>query len=396
MADHQQYNDPVGGTPSSIGSQIRTDHYQKKALVEARQKQYFTQLADVVAMPKHFGKKIKQYHYLPLLDDRNNNNQGLDAAGATIADGNLYGSSKDVGTIAGKLPSLSENGGRVNRVGFSRIEIEADLVKLGFFDEYTQESLDFDSDPELRMHVNREMLNGAVEISEDALQIDLLNGAGVIMYAGDATQDSEVTGENGATPSEVTYDDFVKLSTTLDENRCPKHTKIITGTRMIDTKVVNSARYMYVGSELRQTLERLTDYHNERAFIGVEHYAAAGNIAMGEEGKIGDFRIIINTEMMHWEGAGAPETTNDGYYSDGSNYNIYPMLVVGDRSFTTVGFQTNGKNVKFKIYHKEPGQGQADTQDPFGEKGFMAIKWYYATMILRPERLALIKTVARM
>lgn len=396
MADHNQYNDPVGGTPSSVGSQIRTDHYQKKALIEARRKQYFTQLADVTSMPKHFGKKIKKYHYLPLLDDRNNNNQGLDASGATIADGNLYGSSKDVGTIVGKLPTLTENGGRVNRVGFSRIEIEADLEKLGFFDEYTQESMDFDSDSELRMHINREMINGAVEMSEDALQIDLLNGTGVVMYGGDATQDSEVTGENGATISEVSYDDLVKLSTILDDNRTPKQTKIITGTRMIDTKVVNAARYMYVGSELRQTLERMVDYHNERAFVSVEHYAAAGNIAMGEEGKISDFRVIINTEMMHWEGAGAAETTNDGYYATGGNYDIFPMLVVGDESFTTVGFQTNGKNVKFKIFHKAPGEGQADTQDPFGEKGFMAIKWYYATMILRPERLAVIKTVARM
>ena len=29
------------------------------------------ELADVTSMPKHFGKKIKKYHYLPLLDDEN-------------------------------------------------------------------------------------------------------------------------------------------------------------------------------------------------------------------------------------------------------------------------------------------------------------------------------------
>jgi N4-gp56 family major capsid protein len=57
----QAYNDP-GTTASSIGSQIRVDHFIKKALIEARREQYFGQLADVTSMPKHMGKTIKKYH----------------------------------------------------------------------------------------------------------------------------------------------------------------------------------------------------------------------------------------------------------------------------------------------------------------------------------------------
>ena len=79
-----QYNAP-NGVPSSMGNQIRTDYYQKKALIELKKEQYFSPLADTVTMPKHFGKKISVYHYLPLLDVRNNNDQGIDAAGATIS-----------------------------------------------------------------------------------------------------------------------------------------------------------------------------------------------------------------------------------------------------------------------------------------------------------------------
>jgi len=45
------YNDPAGGTPSSIGSQIRTDYYERRALIEARKEQYFMQLADSMNMP---------------------------------------------------------------------------------------------------------------------------------------------------------------------------------------------------------------------------------------------------------------------------------------------------------------------------------------------------------
>ncbi|AGH57075.1 major coat protein [Vibrio phage VBP32] len=468
--DQRKYGD---GSNSSIGPQIRTDYYKKRALIEIAKEAVFSPMADATAMPKHFGKTIKQYHYLPLLDDRNINDQGIDAtgvattlavtihiawgangaavpyqmhgetvkgtggdAGAALLDaqtkarsvfaelgfadvdyatektaaetagflvtesaaypeaGNLYGSSKDVGTIAAKLPVLSEHGGRVNRVGFRRIEIEGSIEKFGFFDEYNQESLDFDTDEELEMHVNREMLRGANEITEDMIQIDLLNGAGVVMFAGDATGDAEMSPE-GTVADEVVYDDFVKLAIELQNNRTPRQTKIISGSRMIDTKVIDGGYVMFVGSEMLPTLKRMTDYFGERAFVEAKHYAAAGTLMKGEVGSIDHFRIVVAQEMQHWAGAGAAVGTNPGYRETGGSYDVFPLLVIGQGAFTTIGFQTDGNGVKFKITHKKPGKETADKHDPYGETGFMSIKWYYGSMILRPERLALIKSVAR-
>lgn len=383
----RSYNDPVGGTPSQVGSQIRTDHYVKKALIEARREQYFMQLADVTSMPKNMGKKIKKYHYLPLLDDANVNDQGIDASGSTIADGNLYGSSKDVGTIPAKFPALTENGGRVNRVGFKRIEVEGSIEKFGFFEEYTQESVDFDSDADLQMHINREMINGATEITEDALQIDLLNSAGVVKFAGSATADAEVTSADV-----VTYGDLLRLSIDLDNNRTPKQTKLLTGTRMIDTKTISGARALYVGTELQPTLEAMQDLHGNPAFVPVHQYAAGTTVMNGEIGSISYFRVIVVPEMLSWAGAGADASGDDTHYETGGNYDVLPMLVVGDGSFTTIGFQTDGKTVKFKITHKAPGIETADRNDPYGETGFMSIKWYYGFLLQRPERIGLIKT----
>lgn len=506
------YNDPAGGSPSSIGSQLRIDHIQKQALIEAKKEVYFGQLADVTAMPKNMGKKIKRFHYVPLLDDANINDQGLDAAGlgaeaggtyqstlvvtradGTIPDipslyntvpignskhfvgtgtsaalasdaardaaiawmtgdvvggglgltltaddagfatgvttggasaydlgfrftltdgtavttapqldtlqvaasGNLYGSSKDVGTISGKFPVLSETGGRVNRVGFHRVELEGTLEKYGFFEEYTKESMDFDSDAELEMHINREMIFGANEITEDLLQIDLLNAAGLVYFAGAATDDSELSGADGAV-TEVTYADLTRLSVELDNNRCPKHTKIISGSRMVDTKVIRGGRVMYIGSELTLTVETMVDHHGNPAFISVAHYANAGTLLNGEIGTVGPFRMVVVPEMMHWAGAGAAEGTNDGYRVTNGSYDVHPMLVVGDGSFTTIGFQTNGKTVKFSIKHAKPESPESYAQDPYGETGFMSIKWYYGFMTLRAERIGMIKTVARL
>lgn len=387
----RQYKDPYSGDPSSMSPQMREFMWQRKALMEARKEQYFTQLADVTSMPKHYGKTMKKYHYLPLLDDANMNDQGIDADGAVIDDGNLYGSSKDVGTIPNKMPVLSETGGRVNRVGFKRKEIEGSIAKFGFFDEYTQESLDFDSDDQLMEHINREMINGANEITEDLLQIDLLNAAGVVKYAGAATQNSEVDGTTA-----VEYGDLMRLSIDLDNNRTPKHTKVITGTRLVDTKTIPGARVMYIGSELLPTIRAMVDLHGDKAFIPVQHYAAGGTTLSGEVGTVDQFRLVVVPEMMKYAGAGADASENSTHYVTGSNFDVFPMLVVGDGSFSTIGFQTDGKTVKFKITHKKPGADTADRTDPYGETGFMSIKWYYGFLNQRPERIGLVKTAAKM
>jgi N4-gp56 family major capsid protein len=485
----------TGGTSSGVSSsgvvngvtqigQLSGDfYYQKKALIELVKEQYFSQLADVTSMPKNMGKKIKRYLYIPMLDDRNINDQGIDAAGVQLlatdfyanfpkelaiaeasyvaqiaainanintpargaetvatagaadsagtgfrlitmsktsvryategavntivgynlgavkqaASGNLYGSSKDIGAISGKLPALSETGGRVNKVGFKRRELEGTFQKFGFFDEYTQESMDFDSDADLLTHINREMLRGANEITEDSLQVDLINSAGINKYCGTATRNVGMIGTtNDVGANLVTYLDLMRLSIDLDNNRTPKKTTVITGTRMVDTKTLPACRIAYIGSELLPTFKAMKDLHNNPAFISVEKYAAGGTTVNGEVGTVDNFRLVVVPEMLKWAGAGGPVGGVTTYYSTAGRFDVFPILVVGDESFTTIGFQTDGKSVKFTITHKPPGKETADRNDPYGETGFMSIKWYYGFMVLRAERIALLRTVAKL
>ena len=376
---------------SSVGaSQLNPHAYERKALIEAREEQYFGQLADTISMPKNSGTRIKRYHYMPMLSDENINDQGIDATGAESVNGNLYGSSKDIGAIPAKLPVLSETGGRVNRVGFTRVEIEGTFAKFGFFTEWSADLMNFDSDAELMTHINRELLTGAMQITEDALQIDLLTNAATLYFTGTATTPATVD-----ETSVLTYADLMKLSIALDNNRTPKQTKVITGTRMVDTKTLAAARIAYVGSELIPTLEAMKDLHGERAFVPVQQYAAGTTVLKGERGAIGEFRIIVVPNMFKWAGAGA-SGTDATFHQTSGNYDVFPFLVVGDESFTTIGFQTDGKTNKFTTITNKPGKETADRNDPYGEMGFSSIKWWYGFMGLRTERIAVIKTAAKM
>lgn len=458
------YNNPPD-VQSTVGEQLIPFYWQRKALIDLKKEMFFGQLADTTAMPKHYGKTIKRFHYIPLLDDRNLNDQGIDATGATVADevtisitdpsgstryavgngadaataltaaqakavdifknigvfdtnyattvaalqtafwvviesaavnsaGNLYGSSRDVGTIVGKLPAISETGGRVNRVGFTRLVLEGAIENFGFFEEYSEDAMQFDNDADLMAHIARETLRGANYMVEDMIQIDLLNGAGVVYYGGDATATTELTGNTGEVASVLDYETLVRVETILNNNLCPRDTTIITGSRMIDTNVIGAARYIYVGSELKLQLLKMNDFHGYAAFVPIQHYAEAGKVASGEIGSIGNYRIIENPYMLHWDGAGAAVTTNDGYVEANGKYTVFPALIVGSGSFSTIGFQTDGENTKFKILHRAPGINTANRLDPYGKTGFYSVQFWYGTMILRPEWIAMIKVVA--
>ena len=397
-----QYKAPIDGQESTINGagtkQFQTFFWLRKALVTARKKQYFTQLSTTKSMPKNMGKTMVVYEYVPLLSDKNTFNQGIDAAGVATVNGNLYGSSKDIGTIVDRLPTLTENGGRVNRVGFTRLERRGTLQKLGFFTEFTAESINFDSDADLMQHLSRELLNGAVELSESMLQIDLLTNAGVVVFAGNATDDDEITAE-GAGAAKISYDDLTRMDRILTDNLTPKHTTIISGSRYVDTRTIQAARIMYGSPEAVAELKNLKDQFDKPAFIPLHQYADAGTALEGEVGSIGPFRVIEVPNMLHWAGAGAEATVNPGYRStmDGvdEKYDVFPLLVVGDESFVTIGFQTDGKSMKFDITTKMPGKEIADKNDPYGETGFSSIKWYYGILVMRPERIGLIKMVVR-
>jgi len=414
MAGEQVYGD---GTNSSVGTQIRQEHYNKKSVIELKDETYLSQMSDAMSQPKHFGKKMKKYKYIAMLDDANNNSQGLDVNGAILNPGNLYGSSRDIGTITSKLPTISETGGRVNRVGFTRVEIEAVIENYGFFHEYTKDSYNFDTDAELKMHNTREATRGAIQINEDILYITLVNAAGVAYYPGQATSDATVTGdqndEEDVKQSVPSYMGLINLDIELDNNKCPRDTSVIAGSKLTDTKVVQSARYMFISSDVKADFMSMTDLHGNPAFKEVASYTDANKNGKyvksihGEIGQVGPFRLIVHPNAVLRAGAGADvgsaggtNAANDGFrvtdVAGTDKYDVYPCLVVGSKSFTHIGFEYGaGAKSKFKVRNVSPEQA-GGSHDPFYKTGFSSIEFWQGVLVDRPEWLATYNIAAKL
>ncbi|KAF5271801.1 hypothetical protein FQA39_LY18825 [Lamprigera yunnana] len=300
--------------------------------------------------------------------------------GATIANGNLYGSSQGRGHHLRQAACAV--GERVRRVKTGvvspRKEIEGTFEKFGFFDEYTQGiGLDFDTDEQLLARATSTVKCCVVPMKSPRMRC---RSTCCIRRA--AMRYVRVVATSNATMGEsslVTYSDLMHLSIDLDNNRTPKHTTVNQGLRMVITRTLSCIpRWPTFGlgaaAHVFKAMERICmapcfhlgkrSYGRCRHCLPMAKWAAVGSAASG-----------VVPEMLKWAGAGGDASASATSYETGGKFDVFPILVVGNESFTTIGFQTDGNSVKFKIYHKAPGEATADRNDPYGETGFTSIKW---------------------
>jgi len=441
----QQYNQG-GEAPatSSAGAQLNDFHFSRYAVLEAAKKKVFSQIGASRKQPKHFGVKIKKYREYPILHDANINDQGVDANGVkmvvgkwyswtnptdtatrqehnTVAeakaragqvriqkgDGNLYGSSRDFNVQTGGFPILGEEGGAVNLVGTKRDIVEASIKRFGFAIQYTRAAMDLDTDGSLLMKEVQKVAEAYGDIREAQIRNELIaQGSQNATYAGIATNKATID-----ETSLITFKTLRLLKQSLDTARCPVDTNMVTGSTKIDTKVIKAARYIYIPQELVPTLEDMT-HNGKTLWMDVAEYADGGNVtnstaeskenvAEGEIGRIGSFRFIVVPDMPVWFGAGADSTDGTDNNADGTedagenihatdgHYDVMPMLVVGSNSFETYGLEGDVAKVKHGEPRVIPGI------DNHGDRGSIAIDWYFGLLVNKPEHIRCVFSAAK-
>ena len=420
------------GTDSTSGANTVTHYHDRMGIKAAIEENLYSQMADKRNMPKRYGKTYKVSKWLHVLDDDNLNDQGnlvwdgsgyvtadgkpgykvlnkaflphrydgvdfaaKDAAASADADayaaatggtkttilaldnnGNAYGSSRDVGYVTDNMPVLAEGATGVNRIGVTKITVETSLKRYGNYLEYSDEVELFSEEP-TQIHYKEELGYMAGQVQDDLTQIDMLNAAGIVGYTGTATSRDTVTDIMAGVSG---YNLIRKTTKQLFINKAKKTTSVISASTKIATTPVNAGWTAYIDSDVKYDLESIVDTAGDVAWVPVHKYATSGNVMKGEVGAVHDTRFIESPRQMFWQ----RDQENNSQAAD-----VHAILYITPESFATVGLQGNNK-----ITFKSKAPGKADSTDVYGLRGFFSYNFFYASIVLQPERIARIECAA--
>lgn len=380
-----KFND--NNTPT-MGKSNKSFYYDLVGIEAANLSNVYAQFASKRYMPTKHGKEFRVSRWEHIFDRK-------------LADPEFakYGflSSRSVADVTASIGNavLAEGAGRVNIVDFAKTTITTTCKRYGEMIDYTDEvELFFEDEMQARYRQELGML--ANRRHEDLLQIDML-GTTNVLYA--ATGTSKATMGTGILPNgslddqwKVNYNLIRNAVRKLKRNRAEKHTQLVSGSLKIDTRTCNSAYYAIIGPEVKYDLETTTRGKGnveEFIFIPVEKYANASNLAEGEVGQLHDVRFVQSESALVYrnEGAAVPsayagELSYTGTPGNGK-FDVFPILFPTKDAFATVGLKGMDK-VKF---HAQSPEQAVNRENPYATNGFMSYNFWYASIILQPEKL---------
>lgn len=371
------------GNNSTQGANTILHYYERAGIEAANLKDIYGQFADRKSMPLKYGKTYKISRWQRSFD-RKLSDPDFAKKG--------FLSSRNIDDVTNGLNSikLAEGATTGNKVDFQKVTIETSFVRYGEMIEYTDE-VDMFSEDTMQLRYHEELGEKANLNYEDLIQLDML-GTPTVIYSGTGTSLATMGAGLAANGSQ---DDKFKISYNLirrgvqrlTRNRAEKNTEIVTGSVKIDTRTINKAFYAIIGPEVKYDLESITKGKNAAetfAYIPVYQYADASKLANGEVGCIHEVRFIESETATVYAGQGAPIPTSyagELAHTNGK-FDVFPILFPTKGAFATVGLK--GKN---KIVFRQQSPDKVELGNPFGTKGFFSYNFWYAGIILQPERL---------
>jgi len=376
------------GTNSSQGANTITHFYDKAGIKAANRVNIYSQWSKRKAMPKKLGKTYKISKFMHMYD-RSLNDAAFNAKG--------YLSGRDLTAVQtllaatdGTGASLTEGAGATNERTLQKVTVEATLARYGEMITYTDE-VELFSEDAMQVRYREELGELANSRFEDLVQLDML-ATPTKMYSGVATSMATVgagVAADGSTDDayKVSYDLIRKAVRRLVRNRAKKNTSIVTGSTKIDTKTIAKAYYAIIDADIKSDLENLTrgtGYEREFVYVPFHKYGDAATAAQGEVGAMHEVRFIESEAALvnYGKGAAIPAAYAGTLANDGTNFDVHSILFPTEGSFATIGLKGMGR-IKFNA--KSPSD--VDLTNPYATKGFFSYNFFYAGLILEPEKL---------
>ena len=308
--------------------------------------------------------------------------------------GGIFNGFASYAATKGPLVELPEEGGVINLLNSSSKLVSAKVTFHGVATKYTVRSVNLDSRVGQVATKIKDLSRAVSELKEAQVQSSLVSAAEMNFMPASTTAVA-MSGMDGL--STLTYDALTAFEQELLRDDVPMDTEILEGVDLIDTKVVEDAFIAYVGREAIPVLRNMVGPNGELVWIPKSKYAAGTELLEGEQGAVGSFRFVVVPDLVAYRGKGlavgdvadtAGTTTQTAAYkttnADGTFYDVFPMMVVGDDSFSITGF--GGESTAAK--HIAP---KSDVHnDMYGEVGGVFAKWTYGFLPYRPERIKML------
>ena len=315
--------------------------------------------------------------------------------------GAILNGSASYALTKGPLVELPEEGGVVNLLNSLTKLVSAKISFHGVAAKYTVRSINLDSRVGQVAVKIKELARAVGEIKEIQVQSSILSAAELNMMP--STSNSAVVDMSDLDGVDtLTNDTLTAFEQELLRDDVPLDTEILQGVDLVDTKTVEDAFIAYVGREAIPVLRNITGPNGDIVWVPKSKYSAETKLLEGEQGSIGSFRFIVVPDMQVYRAGGeevgstddaADSATQKSAYktTNGDNktyYDVFPMVVIGDDSFSITGFGAESTSAK----HIAP---RADVHnDIYGEVGGVSAKWSYGFLPYRPERIKMLAFTA--
>ena len=354
--------------------------------------------------------------------------------------GNAGGSSTDYYSVRNNIPYIGDSTGQANSVSFQEYYINGTVMQMGRMFKITKEEMLFGNFATAANYGGGTMLNrtgfqrkleGLYElIQEDkeiAQQLDIINNAGVVFYAGGALTMKGIT-------KPMTAKTLKQVANRLVENKAEHHSDNVASgnnygsiSRPASWFALTSHRVISTLADMRSVVA--TDRNN--SWIPVSDYLShkdtkyyGGDSSLqAEQGSIGRFRFISmypGHEIIYdgngGFGGGKPSQTlmyNSEYETfeekDKANYSnvqgyvhedfetdangnlvLHMIYVIGKDAISTI--KLGGSYSELVTRQKLPSlvstsSNNLDSADPFDNKGWVAVSWYHGSIAKFKEKI---------
>jgi len=381
------------GTNSSQGANTILHYYDKAGIKAANRVNIYGQFASRKYTPKKMGKTYKISKFMHMYD-RSINDAEFSAKG--------YLSGRDLTAVQtllaatdGTGASLTEGAGATNERTLQKVTMETSLARYGEMISYTDE-VELFSEDAIQVRYREELGELANSRYEDLIQLDMLSTP-TRMYSGTATSYATLGDGIAADGSEddnwtVSYDLIRRAVRRLVRNRAKKNTTLVTGSTKVDTKTIAAAYRAIIDADIKadlETLTRGTGYEREFVYVPFHKYGDAATAAQGEVGAMHEVRFIESEAAVVEYQKGAAVGTNyvgnlayTGAAGGDGKFDVHPILFPTQDSFATVGLRGMGR-----IAFNSKTPKDIDLTNPYATKGFFSYNFFYASLLLEPEKV---------